>query len=187
MRRLLVLLTALLLVPASAALASGGAVIRDCTDDGRLNKRYTQRELRDALSSIPSDVDEYTNCRDIIRRAAFGGAGGGGGGGSSDGDSGSAGGEFGGFGDEGGAGQDPQATASDEERADLDRARREGGGDIKFSTGGVIRPGQVARRTESGATDVPGPLLAAAILLALAALAAAAPTVRTRVLARRGA
>jgi hypothetical protein len=186
MRRLLVLLTALLLVPASAALASGAAVIRDCTDDGRLNKRYTQRELRDALSSIPSDVDEYTNCRDTIRRAAFGGAGGGSGG-SGDGDGGNAGGEFGGFGDENGAGQDPQASASPEERADLDRARREGGGGIKFSTGGVIRPGRVARRTEAGATDVPGPLLAAAILLALAALAAAAPTVRTRVLARRGA
>src|SRR3954462_14242667 len=108
MRRLLPLLIALLLVPTAAAYASGGKVIRDCTDDGRLQGHYSQRDLRDALDSIPSDVDEYTNCRDIIRRAAFNGAGssgggsskGGGGGaapsGSSGGGGGAPGGEFGG-------------------------------------------------------------------------------------------
>src|SRR3954467_14465540 len=104
MRRLLVLVTTLLLVQAVPALASGGKVIRDCTDDGRLQGKYTQRDLRDALSSLPSDIDEYTNCRDVIRRAAFGGAGGSGGGtggsggGGTGGSGGSPGGEFGGFG-----------------------------------------------------------------------------------------
>src|SRR2546423_3512911 len=72
MRRLLVTLTFTfaLLAPASAH-AGGAAVIRDCADDGRLQGHYNQRELRDALNSIPSDVDEYTDCRDVIRRAAF--------------------------------------------------------------------------------------------------------------------
>jgi hypothetical protein len=190
MRRLLVLLTTLLFVPAATANADGGDVIRDCTDDGRLNKRYSQSDLRDALSSIPSDVDEYTNCRDVIRRAAFRGAGasGGGGGGGSGDDGGSPGGEFGGFGDGGGGGgQDPAASATKAERDDLDRARREGGDAIRFSDGTLIRPGAVARRTASGTTDVPAPLVVAAILLAAAALAAATPTVRDRVLPRRGA
>src|SRR3954452_11872988 len=90
MRRLLALLITLTLVPAATALAGGGAaVIRDCTDDGVLQGHYTQRQLREALSSLPSDVDEYTNCRDVIRGAAFGGAGGGGKGGGGS--------EFGGF------------------------------------------------------------------------------------------
>src|SRR5205085_10172320 len=113
MRRLLVTLTLMLgLLAPAVAHASGAAVIRDCTDDGRLEGHYTQRDLRDALSSIPSDVDEYTNCRDIIRRAAFsagagggsgsggGSAGGGGGGaGGGSGGGGSAGGEVGGLGE----------------------------------------------------------------------------------------
>src|SRR3954469_11624769 len=107
MRRLLPLLIALLLLPTAAALASGGKVIRDCTDDGRLQGHYSQKDLRDALSSMPSDIDEYTDCRDVIRRAAFGGAGssGGGKGGSGGGGGGgnSGGGEFGGFGDSGGS------------------------------------------------------------------------------------
>src|SRR5206468_12462515 len=112
MRRLLVTLTlTFALLPSASALASGSAVIRDCTDDGRLEGHYSQRDLRDALASIPSDVDEYTNCRDVIRRAAFNGAGGSGGGGAGrggrgaggsggggKGGGGAPGGEFGGFG-----------------------------------------------------------------------------------------
>src|SRR4051794_41667426 len=80
MRRLLALLILFTFAPAATALASGGKVVRDCTDDGVLQGHYSQKDLRDALASIPSDVDEYTNCRDVIRRAAFGGAGGGKGG-----------------------------------------------------------------------------------------------------------
>ncbi|HEY3021482.1 MAG TPA: hypothetical protein VGJ32_14890, partial [Solirubrobacteraceae bacterium] len=126
MRRLLATLTlTFALLPAAAALASGSAVIRDCTDDGRLQGHYSQRDLRDALGSIPSDVDEYTNCRDVIRRAAFNGAGaagggsrggGGGTGGAGNGGGGAPGGEFGGFGDSGGVpGQDPLTGVSADE------------------------------------------------------------------------
>src|SRR5206468_2836463 len=189
MRRLLVTLTlTFALLPAASALASGSAVIRDCTDDGRLEGHYTQRDLRDALSSIPSDVDEYTNCRDVIRRAAFngagaagGGSGGGGGtgGGGKGGGGGAPGGEFGGFGDSGGVpGQDPLTGASADERKAIDAARLGGAGALRFSDGALVRPGALARRA---GTDVPAPLLVAVFLLALAALAAAFPTVRARV------
>src|SRR4051794_15647668 len=89
MRRLFVpFAIALFLLPTAGAFASGAKVIRDCTDDGRLEGQYTQRDLREALNSLPSDIDEYTNCRDVIRRAAFGGAGGGGKGGSGGGNGG---------------------------------------------------------------------------------------------------
>src|SRR5204862_7116021 len=111
-RTLIVCAVVVVLARSAAAVASGSAVIRDCAEDGRLQGHYSQRDLRDALDSIPSDVDEYTNCRDIIRRAAFNGAGssgggsskggsgggGGAGGGSGGGGGGAPGGEFGGFG-----------------------------------------------------------------------------------------
>src|SRR3954447_23632902 len=121
MRRLLAFVIAFSLVPAATALASGGAVVRDCTDDGVLQGHYSQHDLRDALASIPSDVDEYTNCRDVIRRAAFGGAGGGSGGSGG----GSAGGEVGGLPSP--SGPDPLAGASTAERAAVSKAAKEGG------------------------------------------------------------
>src|SRR3954464_4145879 len=100
MRRLLVTTMLFCAVAPATAFADGGKVIRDCTDDGRLQGHYSQKDLRDALNSMPSDIDEYTDCRDVIRRAAFGGAGssGGGKGGSGGGGGGgnSGGGEFGG-------------------------------------------------------------------------------------------
>src|SRR3954463_6834035 len=113
MRRLLALLITFTFVPAATAFAGGGAaVVRDCTDDGVLQGHYTQKQLRDALSSIPSDVDAQPNCRDVLRRGrpaararrhrrappgrpARAAAGGGKGGAGAAG--GSAGGEFGGF------------------------------------------------------------------------------------------
>jgi hypothetical protein len=195
MRRLLPLLIVLFLAPTAAAYAGGGKVIRDCTDDGRLQGHYTQKELREALSSLPSDIDEYTDCRNVIRRAAFGGAGRGGGGGKGSsgggGGGGAAGGEFGGFGGSGsgsggagGAAPDPVASATPAERKALDAATTSGG-PVRFSDGSLIQPGVVTRR--SSATDVPTPLVAVAVLLALVALAAFAPTLRSRVLARRDA
>src|SRR3954451_1142192 len=175
MRRLLPLLIALFLLPTAAALASGGKVIRECTDDGRLQGHYSQKDLRDALSSLPSDIDEYTDCRDVIRRAAFGGAGGSGGGGKGGsggtGGGGGGGGEFGGFGDTGsgggaprGAQADPVASASPAERRALERAKRDRDAG-RFSDGSQIARGVVPRR--SSATDVPTPLVLVAILLAL--------------------
>ncbi|HEY3020667.1 MAG TPA: hypothetical protein VGJ32_10760, partial [Solirubrobacteraceae bacterium] len=127
------------------------------------------------------------------RRAAFNGAGaagggsrggGGGTGGAGNGGGGGApGGEFGGFGDSGGVpGQDPLTGASADERKAIDAARLGGAGALRFSDGALVRPGTLARHA---GTDVPAPLLVAVVLLALAALAAAFPTVRARVLARR--
>ena len=62
------LLVALLSLPAFAH-ASGEDVIRDCNEDGTLDGNYTQEELRDAEQNLPSDIDQYGDCRDVINQA----------------------------------------------------------------------------------------------------------------------
>lgn len=75
LRTSLVLIAVLLLGLPAAARASGAAVIRDCADDGRLSKQYSQKDLQSAERNLPSDIDEYTDCRSVIRAAMHGGTG----------------------------------------------------------------------------------------------------------------
>ena len=70
-----VLALLLVAVVATPAHASAGSVIRDCSEDGILNGKYSQSELGGALEQLPSDLDEYTDCRAVIRRAQLGAAG----------------------------------------------------------------------------------------------------------------
>src|SRR4051794_41554818 len=80
MRRLLITaVLGCLLLPA-AAWGSSSAVIKDCTDDGVIQGHYSQQDYKNALANLPTDVDEYTDCRDVIKRAQTGGTGGGSGG-----------------------------------------------------------------------------------------------------------
>lgn len=70
--RTITTLTAVLAVAAVAAtpaLSSPISVIRDCSEDGVLNGKYSPSELDGALEQLPSDLDEYTDCRSVIRRA----------------------------------------------------------------------------------------------------------------------
>lgn len=81
------LILALLALPALAQ-ASGEDVIRDCSEDGTIDGSYSPGEYRDAEQNLPSDIDQYTDCRDLIaqgkpgNRKAGSGAGGLGGGGA---------------------------------------------------------------------------------------------------------
>ena len=50
-------------------------MIRDCSEDGVLNGNYSQSELDGALEQLPSDLDEYTDCRAVIRSAQLSSAG----------------------------------------------------------------------------------------------------------------
>jgi uncharacterized membrane protein YgcG len=88
------------------------ALIRDC-QDGTISGRYSAKDFTRALRDIPTDVDEYTDCRDVIRRAQLGAAGGGGstggGGSAGGGDAGAAG---GGAGSPGGGGEGRAPTAA---------------------------------------------------------------------------
>jgi len=64
----------LAVVAPAPAVASPIDVIRDCSEDGSLNRHYSQRDLSGALGQLPSDLDEYTDCRSVIRAAQLSGA-----------------------------------------------------------------------------------------------------------------
>jgi hypothetical protein len=56
------------------AFASADQVIRDCSFDGKLDHHYSNSELRHARNHLPSDLDEYSDCRDVIASAIKGGS-----------------------------------------------------------------------------------------------------------------
>jgi hypothetical protein len=61
---------AMLALPASAM----ANPVMDCARDGDLDKQYSNAELRKALDRIPGDLDEYSNCREVISGAISGGS-----------------------------------------------------------------------------------------------------------------
>jgi hypothetical protein len=63
------------LTSTGVALASPQAVIRDCAQDGKLDQHYSLSDLKQAEKKLPTDVDEYTNCRDVINQAEVAGSG----------------------------------------------------------------------------------------------------------------
>lgn len=166
-----------LAVPASAS-ADYQAVIRDCNQDGRLDRHYTPQELKDARSNLPTDIAEYTDCRAVISaalRAPRGGSGGGGGGGGGGG-SGSGSGTGGGS---GGASTSapiaPQATASaaDVSALNAETARAKSGQRPSIAAGGqTITPAASGlNRVADAANGLPPSLLSA--ILAIATLCTA--------------
>ena len=93
MRRVSILIALLvaLVAPAGGLLAAAPAnaaqsqVVADCNTHARLTRQYSDGQLRTALSTMPADVKEYTDCYDVIQRALLSQIGGShpGGGGSS--------------------------------------------------------------------------------------------------------
>lgn len=66
---LLAALVALAVTAQPAQAARGDQVIDDCAEDGVLDGDYSDADLREALRDIPADIDEYTECREVIERA----------------------------------------------------------------------------------------------------------------------
>jgi hypothetical protein len=148
------------------------------TDDGVIQGHYSQQDYKNALNNLPTDVDEYTNCRDVIKRAQLAATGGGGGGGGTSG---------------GSAvpvappGTDPLAGASPSERAAVEAARN-GGADKPIRIGGkLVQPGKLGFGALGSPTTLPGSLIAVLVAIGIAAVAAGATYVRNRVVARRSA
>ena len=153
-----------LLLPATPAFASGADVIRDCNDNGHLTKPYSQKEYRDALSQMPADIKQYTDCENIIRRAQLGLPG-------STGGTANAGTPY--------AGSTPEEEA--QARKDVETAKRTGGARRTIG-GSVVTPGALSFTKVSAATsELPTPLLVLIGLIVLGAIAAAV----NHVLARR--
>jgi hypothetical protein len=184
---LIALLALLLVAPAAAAQSTRNKILREC-QTGSLSGDYTAREIRDARNNIPDDLDQYSDCRDVLtaallNRAAGGTGGGGGTGGSGGGGLGGAGGTggtggggLGGAGGTGGGGELLSPTTP----ADRDAVRQAGatGAQPVDVNGRRVTPGAAAFRN-----DLPATLLVLLILLAVAAAAALAPAVRRRGLA----
>lgn len=180
-----VVLAALLALPVGAQ-ASVQALYKDCQDNSRLSKTYSAKEYQDALKNIPADLDEYTNCRDIIRRAQLSAAGGGPSGSDSNG-AGGDGATGGGTGGSSGGGANSFeaaiAGASPAEKSALEQATS--GATPVLVGGRQLRPDSPGAL--SAGNSLPTSLVVVLVLLALGAAAALAPNAVTRVRRHRAA
>jgi hypothetical protein len=166
------LLAVLLAVPAQAQ-DTRSKILREC-QDGALRGDYTAKEIRDARNNIPDDIDQYSDCRDVLSRALLNQAGGGEGGGAGGGGGG------GGAGGGGGGGGGPLLTpATDDDRKALEQAAA-GGADPVDISGRPVKPGTAGLAARN---DLPSTLIVVLALLGAAAALGFAPFVRRRVLA----
>jgi hypothetical protein len=158
---------AVLALPAPA-FASADQVIRDCVLDGKLDHKYSNSELRKARNNLPTDLDEYSDCRDVIAAAIKGGSDRGIGAGSP-----------------GGGATDPagEAAARADDQADLAALASGKGPKPSVDVGGTnLAPDSSGFFNLGGAAnEVPLPLLLALILLSLFALASGLGALRERV------
>lgn len=166
-RHLLIISALLVLSLPVPAFASADQVIRDCARDGRLDRDYSNAELRRARDNLPADLDEYSDCRDVIANAIKGGSDLGGGAGSP-----------------GVAATDPagEAAAKADDAADLE-ALAGGGESPKVDVGGTaLEPDSSGFFNLGGAANqVPLPLLLGLLLLCTVALASGIGALRERV------
>jgi hypothetical protein len=167
---LLLAVMAFLAIPGMAQ-ASPQQVIHDCAQDGKLDRHYSLSDLKNAEKRLPTDVDEYTNCRDVINQAEVQGSGGNAHG-SSHGPTSGAGGSGGGG---GGSAPSPKDVAA------LNHAKA-GGKAPSLSLHGekVVPGGGGVFKTAGAANDVPTPVLLALIALGALTLAAALVALRRR-------
>jgi hypothetical protein len=158
---------AMLALPAPA-FASADQVIKDCARDGKLDRHYSNSELRRARNNLPADLDEYSDCRDVIASAIKGGSDKGLGAGSP------------------GVGKsNPQgeAIAQAQDQTDLAAIASGKAGKPTVDVGGTsLSPDSSGFFNLGGAAnEVPLPLLLALILLGLFALASGLGALRERV------
>jgi len=172
MVRLLTLSGLILLL--AAPTASAGVreqILREC-QEGRITGDYTPKQLRDARRHIPTDIDEYSDCRDVLAQAALTGRGGG------DGSNSSA---------PGGVrpddGRAPQTPSDPVENAELNDARLRS--DAQSVGEQSIIPGAAGFAANAERHGLPPTVVIALILLGLCVSAATFASVRRRVLARK--
>jgi hypothetical protein len=172
---LLAALVALALPPSSHA--SPAAVVRDCADDGTLQGSYANGDLRRAQDLLPTDLDEYSDCREVIGAAITAGppkmGGGGAGGGHA----------------RARAARSPASARHDEARDRVALESLAGGGERpKLKIGHeTVEPGENGLfDLASAANALPVPLLLALIALGVLAVAGAAYGLRRRIPALSG-
>jgi hypothetical protein len=167
-RNLVVLVALAVMVVPTPALASGDQVLRDCIRDGKLDRKYSNAELRKAKDNLPADSDEYSDCSDVIAAAIKGGSDRGSGAGSP------------GVGETDPAGE---AAARADDQGDLAAIASGKGDPPKVDVGGTsLAPDSSGFFNLAGAANqMPLPLLLALILLAAFAMASGLAALRERV------
>ncbi len=187
---LVALLATLALLGGSATvLASGRAVLNDCTDDEVMSKTYSQQDYRDALAQLQGDTDQYGNCRDVIKRAQLAAASAAGAKKEKQDSSAGAAPATGGGGNGGGPAAIGSAPAREQlqaatptERQAVDEARAT----APAAPNATVDPNEVGTVPGvSRVSDLPSPLVAVLALLLVAALALSAVRIRSLVHARR--
>jgi hypothetical protein len=166
MRHLLLLAALLALAAPGLASASPRQVLDDCNDDEVLSGQYSVKDLRGALDQMPTDIAEYSNCKDIIAAAISSGSDKGQGRGSP------------GQGVGGAGAADPgEQAARSQDAADLQAltagASKDNGKKPTVQVGGEsVKPGSNGLFDLASASNgLPTPLLIALIALGLLALA----------------
>ena len=64
---MLILLGASVATAAQPAFAAPSPVIADCNSHGQLTQRYSVTQLHTALATMPPEVQEYTDCYNVIQ------------------------------------------------------------------------------------------------------------------------
>ena len=158
------LLALLVAAPAALADSTRTKILREC-QEGRLTGNYTPSQIRDARNNIPDDIDQYSNCRDVLTRALLAGA-------ADSGDGGNAGAAGGGPGSGGGGGGERLTPSTDADRQALQAAAAGGSQPLEIA-GRKVSPGVGSLRN-----DLPTTLIVVLALLAVAAVGAIVPFAR---------
>jgi hypothetical protein len=151
---------------ASVALAdTGEKIIERCTH-GQSLSGFSQQDYRRALQELPTEVEEYSDCGNLIRHAQLAAAGGQSGSGGS------------------GSGLATATPLSSHDRQSLQRLPKTGAAPLHIG-GQLVRPGVVHAGVSSAFSSLPDPLLAVLAFLLACALALAGRAIGRSVHARR--
>jgi hypothetical protein len=138
-------LVALACCASGAAADTGAKIIERCTH-GQSLSGFSQKDYRRALQELPTEVEEYSDCANLIRHAQLAAAGSGGGGSS-------------------GGGSSPLTTPiSPSEQSSLRGASKAGSGPLRVG-GEAVQPGVIHTNVSSALSSLPTPLLAVLIFL----------------------
>ena len=160
-----VLILALLAPSASADI--GAKIIEKCTHGESLSG-YSQQDYRKALQEIPTEVEEYSDCGELIRKAQLAAASGAPAGGPA------------------GAASSPSApiATTPAEQREIEAVHHTGASPVKVGDQ-VLRPGVVHANIASAISALPSPLIAVLLLLLVCGCTVGAREIRERVLRAR--
>ena len=159
-----VLLATFLSIDAPAGADAGATIISRCTH-GQSLSGFSQKAYQQALQELPTEIEEYSDCANLIRRAQLAAAGRGGSG----------------AGESGGATPLPLTPS---ERTALNRAPKLGAAPLRVGNQ-LIRPGVVHADIASALSSLPNSLLAILTFLLACTLLLAGRALRNRVRAHR--